>query len=133
MAPLLLLGCQSDLDPVPVAGTVSMDGKPLADGTISFVSADPRRGQNRNAPIVNGRFELPAREGLVAETEFKVEIKSFRKTGRKYPNADPSLSHDEVEQVIPKRYNTETELRVTVSRNPAENEWSFDLHRQKTP
>lgn len=120
-------GCGGGPAPVGVSGTVTLDGEPLPEGTISFEPVSQTAGQRRDAMIENGAFVLPAEEGVLPGMEFKVEIKSFRTTGRKYPNANAGASYDEVVQIIPAEYNTATTLRATISEDEQLNSFRFDL------
>lgn len=97
-----------------VAGLVTFDGVPIPTGTIVF---DPiTNGQRREALIKDGRYALTDASGLVPNAEYVVRIRAFRKTGRKYENADPAGSFDEYEQYLPDRYYAEPSVRVTATR-----------------
>lgn len=124
-----LAGCGGSQS-VGVAGTVTLDGQPLPEGLISFEPISKSAGQRRDAMIENGDFALPANEGVLPGMEFKVEIKSFRKTGRKYLNADMGASHDEVEQIIPAEYNTASTLQIEVAAESERNRFQFELSSQ---
>jgi hypothetical protein len=75
---------------VPIAGTVSHKGKPIARGSIAFV---PEEGRGRAAitTIAEGRFALDADGGL-APGRYKVAI------------AATEGGDDEVRSLIPERY-----------------------------
>lgn len=108
-----------------------LDGKPLKTGVIEFEPLGELRGQRRDAPIVDGKFELPARMGLLSGMEFKVSIKAFKKTGKKYPAANPALAFDEEVQYLPEMYNALSKLNVAVSASESENAFEFELHSQE--
>jgi len=72
-AVLLLAGCGPTRDYGPLAeisGTVTIDGKPLASGTISLVT--PATGDLQVFEVTGGRFAGQARVG-----ERRVEIRSY--------------------------------------------------------
>lgn len=122
-----VIGCNSRPTPVAVSGTVTFEGKLLEAGMIQF---DPLAGpqtQRRDVAIANGVFELPADKGLLPGTEFKVSIKAFKKTGKKYPNANPGASYDEEIQYLPDQYNVSSTLRATISADVSQNRLKFDL------
>lgn len=121
-----LTGC-GGTQPVALSGNVTLDGQPLPEGIISFEPISKTAGQRRDATITNGAFTLPAAEGVLPGMEFKVEIKAFRKTGRKYPNADMGASYDEVVQFIPPPYNSATTLSAVISPDEQANHLSFEL------
>ena len=72
-AVLLLAGCGPTRDYGPLAeisGTVMIDGKPLASGTISLVT--PATGDLQVFEVTGGRFAGQARVG-----ERRVEVRSY--------------------------------------------------------
>ncbi len=125
-----VIGCGGQAAPVGVSGNVTFDGKPLSNGTITFIPVSTDAGQQRDAKIENGTFELSRAEGLLPELDFKVSIKAFVKTGRKYPNANDAASADEVVQVIPRHYNSDTTLHFRTSKNVRDNQLEFNLSPQ---
>lgn len=111
---------------VGISGTVTYDGKPVPQGNIAFDPVELTKGQMRQTDIKNGEFQLPAEEGVVSGMEFKVVIRGFRKTGRKYPGAAEGFA-EEVEQYLPVKYNGRSTLRVTPSPRGEENVLKFEL------
>lgn len=99
-----------------VAGSVSFRGKPVLEGEIVFEPKDRSRGSSRSALISDGQFQLARSAGLRRGIDYSVSIKGFEKTGKKYENADPSLSGDEVIQVIPEQFNAKTTLGFEATR-----------------
>lgn len=96
-----------------VGGTVTFNGSPIPEGAIVF---DPiSDGQRREAVVKDGRYSLPQTSGLSRHKEYSVRIRAFRKTGRKYVNADPSASFDEYKQYLPERYNAGSDIKLTAS------------------
>ena len=124
--PAVTSGC-GGLAPVGVTGDVTFDGQPLAEGTVLFEPVVIDKGQRRDVAIQDGKFSLSESEGMSPGVEFKVIVKAFKKTGRKYPNADLTASVDEVVQFIPKQYNSASTLRVAISPDETENHFQFDL------
>jgi hypothetical protein len=84
-------------------------------------------GQRRDATVENGRFALPDDQGMLPGQEFQVAIKAFRKTGRKYLNADMGSSYEEMEQYLPEKYNSSSALHVTISPDAKKNHYAFHL------
>lgn len=63
---------------VPIAGTVTYQGKPLSAGTISFTPKDPKMGQPASATITAGQFSVRTTvdaNGLIAG-DYRVAISS---------------------------------------------------------
>jgi hypothetical protein len=63
---LTALGCgSSGPDRAPVRGQVKIAGQPLKQGRILFAPLAPNVGPTASAVVVNGEYQLPAREGAV--------------------------------------------------------------------
>lgn len=113
---VVALGCSSD-GLLTSTGGISYDGKPVADGTISFhpleATIAPQGGQ-----IVAGRFRIRTAPG-----RHRVEIRAVRpKAGavELTPGATPR------EQYIPSRYNDESSLEAEVTPQ-GQNTFMFEL------
>jgi hypothetical protein len=120
-------GCEGQSTPVAVQGTVTLDGEPLPTGKLSLDPLSELAGQRRDITIEDGIFALPANEGVLPGLDFKVSIKAFKKTGKKYPNADMSVAFDEEVQYVPETYNSSSTLQIKVSPDAEENHYAFDL------
>ena len=116
----LLLGCdsspavQESEGTVPTAGTVTLDGQPLAKGEITFIDPEAQRPMSFVAEVRNGQFELRAPSGVM-----RVEIRAFELVGG---DDDTPLS----EELIPARYNDQSELSVELMAD-GPNMLSFEL------
>jgi hypothetical protein len=113
LAPLLCsltlsAGCgRSGPATVPVSGSVTFSGQPVAEGEIQFRSADGAAA-SWAGPITGGRYEIRSTVGPK-----RVEIIATRpKAGAK-----PKPSGEDVvnEMYIPDRYNLESELTAEVT------------------
>jgi hypothetical protein len=119
------LGCGGGK--VPVEGAVTLDGQAVEEGTISFEPADGR-GPSTGGPIRAGRYRLAGEAGATAG-EKVVRIIALRKTGRMVPVGTPAPTGalmEEVVQCVPARYNTRSELKVSVTPGRT-NTHDFDL------
>jgi hypothetical protein len=123
----MLLGCGGSQG-VQIAGIVTLDGSPLADGKIEFTPSPGVGGQAASAPIKDGRFEIPAARRL-QPGQFRVEITAFRAVGVEKmmnPATGKEVDVEKFEPLIPARYNRESELKAElVARSP--NQLSFAL------
>lgn len=122
---LLVVGCgPRELVPVPVHGTVTLDGKPLPDGQISFITP----GQvPKSLPIENGRFT-----GEVKPGEKRIEIAAYR-PARAAPDVPASmrpLIEAGKENYLPSRYHSNSTLTETV-RETGDNAFQFTLTSEK--
>jgi len=124
-AALLLTGCgprQSS-----VKGTVTFDGAPVEEGSISFFPEPGTESRKASAAILNGAFAIPAEAGPMPG-KFRVEINWVKKTGRKAPSADPGMPDiDERIEAIPEKYNSASTLVREIT--PGENTLEFVLER----
>jgi hypothetical protein len=117
----LLVGCgPKELVPVPVHGMVTLDGKPLREGKISFITP----GQvPKVLDIEDGQFT-----GEVKPGEKRVEIAAYRPY-RVPADAPPSLRplmEGGKENYLPSRYHSNSRLTETV-RETGDNDFNFPL------
>ncbi|WP_439628922.1 hypothetical protein [Gemmata sp.] len=98
---------------MPVSGEVKLDGYPLPTGTITFTPTGA--GTAASGTITEGRFAI-AQDAGPSPGECKVEVLSYQKTGRQVAgmSADGSGKADEVKQVVPDRYSTNSTLKHTL-------------------
>jgi hypothetical protein len=125
------VGCGSaDPNRLPVAGTVTVDGRPLDAGTITFLPVEG--GPPASVTIEAGTFAIDAGSGP-GSGPCQVEVVAIQPTGRTIPSPDdPAAIIEEVHNVIPARYNIRTELSVQVT-DPATNEFQFALSSRDEP
>lgn len=105
----LVIGCSGD-GLSAVSGTVTLDDRPIDNGTIEFLPADGK-GPTAAAIIEGGRYQV-----RVAPGPKEVRIAGYRKTGERHLDpGDPSSPMIDVqEQIVPARYNTASELQCEV-------------------
>ena len=105
-----IAGCSSDSTTGTVEGTVTLDGAPLKAGLIRFVPADGRTA-TADALITDGKFtaQVPLGEKQVSIIAPKVVGK------RKMYETPDSPTVDIMEELLPARYNAQTELTLTVT------------------
>jgi hypothetical protein len=104
-------GCASR---VAVKGEVTLDGQAVGPGNIAFYPEPGTESRPASAAIIDGKYEIePSR--LPGPGTFKVHISWSKKTGRQIPSADPGFMMDEVQEIIPSRYNVETTLIETLA------------------
>lgn len=122
MSLVLAGGCNSKPPTGTVAGEVTLAGEPIKDGSILFIPADGQ-GQTGGAPIKDGKFVAEQ----VPVAKMKVEIHGNRATGKKikaYDTPDSPVS-DEIVEMVPMRYNFQTELTLDVK--PGTQEVKYEL------
>ncbi len=112
-----LIGCgtsNSKPKSVPVSGTVTIDGKPLPEGTVYFKTI--QTGAFDSLPVKDGKFEGGADVG-----ERRVEVNSYR-----IKIVKGEMGGEVKENVLPARYNTNSTLSATVTA-VGPNTFTFDV------
>jgi hypothetical protein len=113
-----------------VWGEVTLEGKPVAEGTIEFLPEAGTAGPSTGTLIQAGRYDLESNKGLLAGGTYKVSIAAMAKTGNKQPHPiTPSVQVEEIANLIPLRYNNRTTLQITVAHADAENQRDFHLQK----
>ena len=122
-----LIGCSGSADELPreaVTGTVQLDGQPLNDGSIMFMPAVGQTGAATpgGSSIRGGRFSIGVENGLIPGN-YKVSINSpSRAADRAKPAAPASGKAAELpKELIPKKYNSNTELVAEVKKGGPNN------------
>lgn len=125
---LMLTGCGGPGGPPrgAVEGEVTLDGTAIEQGSINFLPTGGTQGPATGASITNGRYSLSASEGPVVGRN-RVEICAPHKTGRKVlaPLGNPGEMTDEVVELFPAKYNTQSTLQRDVK--PGDNTLDFKL------
>lgn len=106
-------GCGGPSPPVtaPVSGSVSYDGKPIADGSITFAAMDGSCAPNV-LQITEGRYE-----GRVVVGEKRIEVRAMRQAERT-GSAATGPGGDEgpmLENFIPAAYNDASALTGSIA------------------
>jgi len=125
----LLAGCSygpqadySKLGLVQVSGTVTLDGTPVAGAAVFFMEEDET--YSFGVTDSNGRYtlQLNSEKSGVIPGEKRVEISTVRNplgdaasTGEGGEEEDPDAKPASQSEQIPACYNSQSELRVTVT------------------
>lgn len=108
---LLMLGCENGPPMGDIAGTVTFNGVPLADGSVTF---NPSAGDapTSGALIHDGKFTARVSLG-----KHSVTISVPQSVGsRKLYDTPDSPTIEQYAEMIPSKYNTSTELTIDVQR-----------------
>ena len=114
----ILTGCGGGgPERVIVSGTVTFNEQPLEQGTIRFRPIEGTQAPSGGAQIVAGKYTVDARGGLDVGT-YQVTIVAERID----PAYDGPVETESIDlqrgpprqQYIPARYNTRSELRLTI-------------------
>ena len=127
IAVLALAGCGSNQ--IPIGGTVTLDGKPLTEGSISLEPVDGV-GPTTGGKITNGKYELICSAAPLPGKK-TVRISGAFKTGRRIPAGPPlpaGTMIDEIGVRVPDAYNTNSTLTCEISRDgPKEIDFNMKL------
>jgi len=116
-------GCNSTDGKGVVKGTVTVDGNPLAEGVVRFV---PIAGDapTASADVTNGDFRASVPTGAS-----RIEISAPKIVGtQKMYDSPKSPTVDIVEELLPAKYNVQSELRLDVK--PGSQTAMFQLESQ---
>lgn len=111
------VGCKKDDGLCSVEGTVTLDGVPLAQGTINFGPKAGASGTATGAEIKDGKYSTRASEG-----EMSVTIRSQKEETFQDPERGEITN---LTETIPSRYNQQSELKAMIG--PGKNTVNFDL------
>ena len=109
--------------PVPVQGTVTLDGKPLADGIVSFITL----GQvPEPVEIKEGKFV-----GKVKWGKRRVELAAYRpyQIPPEIPESMHAMMKPGKENYLPEMYNIKSELTADVQQ-AGPNAFKFEMVSQ---
>ncbi len=112
---MVCLGCGDDKGLTTVNGVVTLNGEPIAKGNVAFYTQDEQPAV-ASAPIKEGRFTVRVPPGVM-----KVKMSASKAVGEKKLYDTPnSPTKPILEEQVPARYNSETELTLDVKpgRNP---------------
>jgi hypothetical protein len=115
---ILLCLCEcscSKRNPVEVAGRVTLAGKPLEDGVVTFRPVSPTFGLDFSGTIVAGEYRVPIR---VLPGEYAVDVRSWKKTGKQV-RSPSGVDTEETVDAIPERYwgpHTELSAKIVAGR-----------------
>ncbi len=104
---LIATGCSDD-GMVDIAGQVTLDGNPVAQGTISFLPTDGK-GASAEAVIKDGSYSLSMPQG-----KKRVAIHGFKKVGERYPWGKDNPPADILKEILPEEFNEKSEMTFDV-------------------
>jgi len=115
-----LTGCgREGPERVVVSGTVTFGGEPVKEGQIRFFPTTDTQAPVSGAEIADGEYAVRAKGGVPVGTH-RIEIVGYR-PDPKYRELAESLPPDATElerppqqQYIPAKYNTQSELEITI-------------------
>jgi hypothetical protein len=126
-AVLALAGCGGP----SVEGKITYAGEPIESGAITFVPTEGGKNQAGGAPIIAGKYKIPAGTAPKPGT-YRVEIIGRKKTGQKVPfPGDEGQFMDETILYVPDKYNAESKLTAEIK--SGKNVIDFTLEKGDPP
>jgi hypothetical protein len=108
---VLTSGCGND-GAIEWSGLVTLDGEPIANGTIEFRAVDGN-GPTAGGLVTEGRYSLQLQPGSKV-----VEIHGFRQVGEQRDRMMGDLNGPMIpvnEEIVPARYHTKSSLSAEVT------------------
>jgi hypothetical protein len=105
-----------------VSGRVTLDGKPLSEGLVTFRPAPETAGPEFSGQVANGEYRVVK---SVLPGTYSVQVRSWQKTGRTV-ESPLGKNTEEIIDIIPTRYASPgSELSAVLASGP--NSVNFDL------
>ena len=126
---LLQLGCGDGSGRVPISGTVTLDGQPLAKGLIQLEpEADEEAGSAIGAVIQRGMFTVPQHEGpfpghYLVRIYANSGVQASPAPGQSERSPRPMID------LIPDRYNGQSILNIEIETEQS-NHFKFELRSE---
>lgn len=122
-----VLGCSDGPPRAEVSGSVQLDGTPVDEGAIQFIPVDGTQGPSSGGIIKDGKYHIARAKGVTVGKN-RVELRTFRSTGRKFqdPTAKPGTLTAERVQAFPPEYNQQSTLVKDIQ--AGSNTIDFEVH-----
>lgn len=116
-----LIGCSGGADIGTVNGTVTLDNEPLKEGMVHFIPEDGK-SQTASATIKDGKFSatVPLHAMKVSFSAPKV----LGKPKKMYDTPDSPVV-EQIGELIPAKYNVNTQFRITVKAGVQEEKYEL--------
>jgi hypothetical protein len=123
---LIASGCgQKDgIERVVVSGNISFSGKPVEKGQIRFIPSGDSSGPITVETIEGGYYTTEATGGVPVGVH-RVEIRGY--DPQVYANAPKGPGSPPIPQLLPKKYNHESELKATLESGKSEETLDYNL------
>ena len=109
---------------IALKGTVTVDGRPMDAGTISFVPLDAKDNRPSGGSILDGQYQVSEPMGA-NEGSYRVEIHWQKPTGKKMKAIDSDETVEQRREGLPDKYHKNSELAVEIKKDTTE--FNFDL------
>ena len=114
-----------------ISGMIKLQDQPLKEGSITFLPLDGQETQS-GAPIQNGEYKLPRKNGLMPG-KYRVQITSGDgKTPTEEQAGAPGSSNIVSVDLIPEDWNVNSKQQIEV-KSSGDNKFNFDIPNINTP
>ncbi len=105
---------------------MTLDGQPLAQGSILFVPGEGTSGTATGGDIKDGKYRLFGAKGPAVGWN-RVEITAARPSGKMVPDplGPPGSRREMYVSAVATRFNTDSTLKIEIQ--PGENRADFDV------
>ncbi|RCS54686.1 hypothetical protein DTL42_06040 [Bremerella cremea] len=119
---LLTVGCGGPKsDKLEMTGKVTLDGQPLQEGAITIEATDDKGGVD-GGMITDGEYKV-----LTTPGDKLIKINATKVVGQKKTyNTPDSPTEDVVKEIIPPKYNTRSDIKVTVTADAASHDFTLE-------
>jgi hypothetical protein len=112
---LMMIGCDRGPTRIPIKGTVTYKGTPVAEGTIVFIPKEAAKGTQEAAPISGGQYAIPAANGLMVG-EYHVSVSApAEPVSKPAPDTPPGVPKRSYKELLPEHYNRDSKLSIDVT------------------
>lgn len=116
----LISGCQKNERPIaPVSGAITLDGKPLAGGSIVSQPLAPKGSVIAGKGSVafcdaDGRFKLKTLDGQNGAVVGEHRVRIYGPRAQNATASDSDAGRVSTPEIVPSKYNHKSELMLTV-------------------
>lgn len=120
-------GCGGrDANRSAIRGDVTLDGKPIEQGSILFIPVDGAKGAATGGQIEKGRYQITSHNGAALGRN-RVEVHAVYKTGRMIARGLGATGKmiEEQREGVATRFNSESMLTIEIK--PGDNVHNFEV------
>ncbi len=119
-------GCGPRGNHAAIGGQVTLDGQPLAQGSILFVPIEGTSGTATGGDIREGKYHIASAKGPAVGWN-RVEITAVRPSGKQAPDpmGPPGRTREMYVSAVAARFNTDSTLKFEVQ--AGDNTANFDV------
>jgi hypothetical protein len=126
---VFVIGCTNNNPQgrLAIEGEVTLEGKPLAQGHISFDPSGSQPIKTQSGSLIkNGKYSIAAVDGL-AEGEYTVSIRSMEEIPKTQENTGNEIEDaPEYKNIVPPEFGEKSTQKITVEKGK-QNKFDFKM------